>query len=423
MEKPHRFKKVIQYIEEHLQDEVSLERAAQTGFTSLMQLYRDFYAHTGHSVKEYIRKRRLSNALSLIRCSDMPLAEVAYTCGYSSQQALCKNVKSAVSMTPLEYKRSGVSYYFPRYDSTAARQVTVASETIPATVRGAFYHPRLTGIEEQAIAALQEALPGYRGRIFGRNGKQLGSRFCYELWLEYTPETAERLPASLVFREVEVCPEKGLTVAKTVAGNTEREIGEAWNYLYTDWLKSSMFALDSEPYFEEFLCRGNRVNRLALYLPVTKRADYDRISVVSSPRMLFLTATREGEHAEKEAAQAVMRFLAVYKPSAARSATTFYIAKNGKACTCGVRLDEELALPPGGGLEHLELPAGSYAVLETGCTGESRVLEERLEAWVQDNGLRRSRRPAFAIYEANGGFTPGQITTTCRIQLEHVKNG
>ncbi|MDF2937370.1 MAG: hypothetical protein K0Q90_2743, partial [Paenibacillaceae bacterium] len=32
MDKPYRFKKVIQYIEEHLQDEVSLEQAAQTGF-------------------------------------------------------------------------------------------------------------------------------------------------------------------------------------------------------------------------------------------------------------------------------------------------------------------------------------------------------------------------------------------------------
>ncbi len=423
MDKPHRFKKVIQFIEEHLQEEVSLDLAAQAGFTSLMQLYRDFYTHTGHSVKEYIRKRRLSNALSLIRCSDMPLAEIAYTCGYSSQQALCKNVKAAVSMTPLEYKRSGVSYYFPRYDSLAARQVTVAAETLPATVRVSFYYPRLNGIEDQAIAALQETLPGYRGRLFGRNGKQLGSRFCYRLWLEYTQDTADKLLAGRLFREVEIFPEVSLTAAKVIVPNEEPEIGRAWNYLYTDWLRSSMFAEDREPYFEEYLWRNGRVNRLALILPVIKRADYDRISLVHSPGMLFLAATREGPNAEKEASQAVMGFLAVYRPSAARSADTFYIAKNGTACTCGVRLEETLALPAGCGLELLELPAGSYAVLETGCTGDSRVLEERLEAWIRDNGLRRSGCSAFAIYEAKGGYTADHITTTCRIQLEHVKNG
>lgn len=423
MEKQQRFKRVIQYIEEHLQEEVSLEGAAQAGFTSLMQLYRDFYAHTGHSVKEYIRKRRLSNALSLIRCSDMPLAEVAYTCGYSSQQALCKKVKAAVSMTPLEYKRSGVSYYFPRYDSLSAKQVTVAAETLPATVRAAFYHSRLSGIEEQAIAALQETLPDYRGRVFGRNGKQQGSRFCYWIWLEYTPEAVEGLLAGRMFKGVEVFPELSLTAAKVLVRNDEPEIGRAWNYLYTDWLRSSMFTQAPEPYFEEFLWRNGRVNRLALVLPVMKRTDYDRISLIRSPGMLFLASTREGPHAEKEASQAVMGFLAVYNPSAARSADTFYIAKNGRACTCGVKLEEKLPLPSGGGLELLELPAGSYAVLETDCAGDSRVLEERLEAWVQDNGLRRSSRPAFAIYEAQGGYTANHITTTCRIQLEHVKNG
>lgn len=423
MDKQHRFKRVIQYIEEHLQEEVSLEGAAHVGFTSLMQLYRDFYAHTGHSVKEYIRKRRLSNALSLIRCSDMPLAEIAYTCGYSSQQALCKCVKAAVSMTPLEYKRSGEYYYFPRYDSQASRQVTVAAETIPATVRAAFYHPRLTGIEEQAVAALKETLPGYRGRIFGRNGKQLGSRFCYGLWVEYAPETAEKLLASTVFREVEIIPAMSLTVARVIVRNEEPEIGRAWNYLYADWLRSSMFAQDREPYLEEYLWRNGSVNRLALILPVIKRADYDPITLIRSPRMLFLVSTREGLHAEKEASLAAMGFLAVYKPSAVRSADTFFIAKDGTVCTCGVKLEEPLALPEGCGLELLELPAGRYAMLETGCTGDSRVLEERLEAWVQDNGLRRSGRPIFTLYEAQGGFTADHITTTCRIQLEHVKNG
>ncbi|RAU92587.1 helix-turn-helix domain-containing protein [Paenibacillus sp. YN15] len=423
MDKLLRFKKSIQHIEDHLHGEISLEQAAQAGFTSLMQLYRDFYAYTGHSVKEYIRKRRLSNALSLIRCSDMPLAEIAYTSGYSSQQALCKCVKSAISMTPLEYKRSEISYYFPRFDSIGARQVTVAAETIPPTVRTAFYHPRLSGIEELAIAALRAELPDYRGRLFGRNGRQQGNRFCYELWLENVPAAAESLLRSKVFREVEIHPELSLTAAKTIVRNEEQEIGQAWNYLYTDWLKSSMFEQDRQPYFEEFLSRNNRVNRLALFVPVTKRTDYDRISLIRSPRMVFLAATREGPYGEKEAARAVMDFLAVYRPSAIRSATTFYVAHSSGNCTCGVKLAEPLLLPAGSGLELLELPAGDYAVIETGCTGDGRVLEARLHAWVRDNGLRRSRRSAFALHEANGGFAAEHIATTCWIQLEPVKNG
>lgn len=100
-----RFRQSIAFIEEHLHEEIPLEQAAQAGFTSLMQLYRDFYTYTGHSVKEYIRKRRLSVALGMIRSSQRPLAEIAYACGYSSQQALCKYVKSATSLTPLAYQK------------------------------------------------------------------------------------------------------------------------------------------------------------------------------------------------------------------------------------------------------------------------------------------------------------------------------
>lgn len=422
MDKPSRFQKVIGYIEEHLQEEIPLEQAAQAGFTSLMQLYRDFYAYTGHSVKEYIRKRRLSNALALIRCSELPLAEIAYTCGYSSQQAMCKAVKSAVAMTPLEYKRSENSYYFPRYDSTAARQVTVSAETFPATVGACFYHPRLQGIEEAAVAALRAALPDYRGRIFGRNGRQQGNRFSYELRVEHTPQTAEGLLSTGAFREAALYPGNTLTVARTIVRNEEPEIVAAWNYLYSDWLKSSMFREDREPYFEEFLGRNNRVNRLALILPVAKRRDYERISLIQSTGMLFLACTREGSDGERAAAHAVMSYLAVYRPQAARTAATFFIAKNERAVTCGVKLEEALDLPAGSGLTLLELPAGSYAVLETGSSGEGLVLGERLKGWVRDHGLRPGG-PAFAIYEYEGGYDPKQMICTCRIPLEHVKNG
>ena len=55
-----------------------------------MQLNRDFISATGYSVSEYIRRLRLSNALCMIKFSHYPTADIAYACGYSSQQALCR---------------------------------------------------------------------------------------------------------------------------------------------------------------------------------------------------------------------------------------------------------------------------------------------------------------------------------------------
>ena len=68
---------MLSYIEDHLSEDLKPESIAGGHFISVSQLYRDFYAFTGHSVKEYIRKRRISNACEKIKCSELPLTVIA----------------------------------------------------------------------------------------------------------------------------------------------------------------------------------------------------------------------------------------------------------------------------------------------------------------------------------------------------------
>jgi AraC-like DNA-binding protein len=60
MQKNKYINTVIEFIESNLSTEINPEIIAKKHFISLSQLYRDFYAYTGHSIKEYIRKRRIS---------------------------------------------------------------------------------------------------------------------------------------------------------------------------------------------------------------------------------------------------------------------------------------------------------------------------------------------------------------------------
>ena len=50
---------LFQYIERHLSADLGTELLSNVGYASHAKLYRDFYNLTGHSVKEYVRKRRL----------------------------------------------------------------------------------------------------------------------------------------------------------------------------------------------------------------------------------------------------------------------------------------------------------------------------------------------------------------------------
>lgn len=421
MDKLIGFKKSIQYIEDNLYKELHLEQAAHAGFTSLMQLYRDFYAFTGHSVKEYIRKRRLSNALSMIKFSDMSLTDIAYTCGYSSQQALCKYIKAATAMTALSYKDSQSFYYFPMYTGDTLRQVTVAEETIPQTVRVKYYHSQLRGIENRAMNALLSLLPEYNGRIFGRNGKQLGSQFCYELSVEYDPALLTKLK-NTGFTEVSVLSETTWSFAKTTVKNDDDEIGQAWDYLYINWLRTSMFTKDERDYFEEYFLKDGRIKKLILYLPVKKRTDYNKISLNFFESMLFLVANRKGLKAEENASKAVITFLSEYDPSVIKNARQFYLAKNGMDCTCGIRLEKTLDLPHDSGLEILHIPEGSYAVLEANGCGEGSALETYLISWINENRHSKDNMPSFTIYETDINDESEAIKTKVMTRLKNVKN-
>ena len=106
-------------LEHNIAESLSVERLAGAGPLSRSQLYRDFYSVTGHTASEYIRRRRLSNALALIKTSQFPLADIAYQCGFSSQQALNRAVRQTVGMTPLAYKNSEAWYFFPPYTGSA----------------------------------------------------------------------------------------------------------------------------------------------------------------------------------------------------------------------------------------------------------------------------------------------------------------
>ena len=413
---------ILEAMEQNLAGDLKVEELAEAGFLSRTQLYREFYSATGHSVKEYVRKRRLSRALTLIKHTDMPLLRISQDCGFGSQQALCKGVKAATGQTPMQYKAGGDEYYFPALQGhdagRPAQTVTVSTETIPPTLRLLYYDSRLQGIENRALAWLFAERPGYRGRIFGRNGKQKGSKLCYELYIE-----ADNTDQPAVTG----------TFAKTICQNHEPEITAAWDYLYDSWLKTSMFAQTEQPWFEEYIHTNGQVKRLTLYLPVQKRPGFHKIQLCRCGDMHFLVSRKSGAHAEEAASKAVMEFLAAHHPRLAQTARQFYVSTaqdggpglrlmQGKSYACGIALPSLLQLPPGCGMEIVTWPAGEYAVLEGDCCGDSGTYQSVLATWMEGMGLQAAEG-TFAVYEADGGFDTQNIRVKIYSQVKNGTNG
>lgn len=422
MDKLIYLKKSIQYIEANWNKKISPEHISNLSFVSLMQLYRDFYAYTGHSVKEYIRKRRLSNALAMVKFSDMSLTDIAYYCGYSSQQAFCKYVKTTTGQTPLEYKKSDKYYYFPPFKGDIKTYVSVASEMIPKTIVCKFYHSQIKGIENKAINHLLSIFPDFNGRVFGRNGKQSGSKFCYELYIT-SDGALEKFLKNSQFQNIELQPSHSDTYATATVKNIDEEINKAWNYMYIDWLQSSMFEQTNRPYFEEYIIKKGQAKKLKLYLPIKRKDSYCEIKVKSSCKMAFLVSEASGKNAEEAASRTVLHFLESYYPYILKNVREFFVSKQHDKYICGVRLVNEISLPENSDVKFLTFDEGKYAILDGHCCGDGNVYEKRLISWVDDNGFNKDHSPVFAIYKTNGDFDSENIRMKIYCRLKNVKNG
>lgn len=103
---------IISYIEDHLEEELSLEKIAGALHYSRYYVARAFKESTGTTLHKYIQGRRLDEAARKLAQTRQPIIEVAFGAGYGSQQAFTQAFRLEYQCTPQKYRRMGV--FFPR---------------------------------------------------------------------------------------------------------------------------------------------------------------------------------------------------------------------------------------------------------------------------------------------------------------------
>lgn len=100
----HAFKGCIEYLQEHLTEDVSIEQLARLSCMSLSTFERKFKQHFSHTPKQYILHMRVHEACRLLPGS--PIAKVAEDTGFGGQSYFTKQFRSVVGITPKQYQRS-----------------------------------------------------------------------------------------------------------------------------------------------------------------------------------------------------------------------------------------------------------------------------------------------------------------------------
>lgn len=92
--------RALQYIEDHLEEDIDVREAARLAQCSDYHFSRMFSFLAGISLSEYIRRRRLTLAAFELQAGDLRIVDVAVKYGYTSADAFSRAFQVLHGITP-----------------------------------------------------------------------------------------------------------------------------------------------------------------------------------------------------------------------------------------------------------------------------------------------------------------------------------
>jgi AraC family transcriptional regulator len=100
-----RVRRLLEYIEQHLGEDLSLEALAAEVSLSPLCLVRAFRSAVGQSPHQYVVARRVEHARRLLTATTLPIAEISLASGFSSQSHLTNWFRRLVGVSPAIYRK------------------------------------------------------------------------------------------------------------------------------------------------------------------------------------------------------------------------------------------------------------------------------------------------------------------------------
>ena len=395
---------------------------------SVPNLYRLFYAMTGHPIKEYVRKRRISEAACLLRNTDHATIDIGIGCGFQSYRTFINTFKRSTGLTPGQYRQAGFIFSFEQIN--LHERVTYLEERevfdrfpdvkvirlAPQKGIGFLYAAeREEGIEDEALSRFhafleQRGLDMSQLRLFGWNVDRKGSQQPYGYQLAAVGEIVTTCVEDIHLIEL---PGGHYAVTHAPAGSG-RTIIDAWNRLVSDWLPRSTFQLGELHFLEEYQQFSKQVARLKLYLPVERRYETETIEVMERSTVKVVSFREEGKDCVIRADEASVQWLRM----------NGFIGDNriNLFMSCSFPADERITYevhiaPPDEFVPSQEdlhrmnrLEGGLYACITTRAYGSMSGVLERIYRWLHTTTDYEpdGKRSWYSYYVPYTGNKPGE---------------
>lgn len=280
-----RINTVLDYIEIHLSDKLTLEELASVANFSRFHFHRIFYAFMGETLSQFIWRVRLSKAADLlINNRSKSMTDIALDCGFSSSSSFSKSFSKKFNLSPSEWRRKKLSESnLGKNNSNQIKEKNNASlynfnvnqfkgrmknmlvsndvkiKKIPeSTVAYIRYMGPYAG-DEELFKNLFDKLCAWAGPRGLLEREDADFIVIYHDNPDVTEEDKLRMSVCVVVPEdTEVngdigkmtIPEGDYVFARFELDSTE--YGKAWNYVYGQWLPQSGYVPDERPCFEMY---------------------------------------------------------------------------------------------------------------------------------------------------------------------------
>lgn len=106
--------KVLSFVQEHLDEELTPRHLAQVACFSQHHFHRIFRAVVGESVMDHVRRLRLERAAFQLKADGgSSVGRIAFDAGYGAQEAFTRIFQAYFGMAPKTYRQEGVSHVIP----------------------------------------------------------------------------------------------------------------------------------------------------------------------------------------------------------------------------------------------------------------------------------------------------------------------
>ncbi|MBI3563525.1 MAG: effector binding domain-containing protein [Gammaproteobacteria bacterium] len=263
----------IDYIEAHLDTEISLAQVAEAAGISQWHFQRIFKALTNETLKTYIRSRRFASALEKLLVTKTRIIDIALGAGFESQESFTRAFKKTFAMTPNQYRKLGNKSLF-------LKKIQFNSDYLRHINQNISLQPQIYHQEKKLLVGLRtcfygvdseknniaEKLPPLWDNFLRRKGEiqNLVLGMGYGV-VQQTQEKTDQLEYYAAFEvsQLGTVPEKMLSIelpAATYAKFTHRgevkNINNTVNYIYSNWLLQSglrhTYGADLEFYGAEY---------------------------------------------------------------------------------------------------------------------------------------------------------------------------